>query len=94
MKTIHKHKLLIDKEWHTLDLPLVARILYVEYLVHERAVFMWAEVQADMNAETQPRRFRVFCTGDGVPDSAEYVGTTIDQYLPEAYHVYEAFDEQ
>lgn len=50
------------------------------------------EVPADITSKRIPRRFRVFSTGDGIPDSGVYVGTCIDQYLPEAYHVYELRD--
>lgn len=58
----------------------------------KRAIFMWVEVPADLTAEKKPHTFHVFSTGDGIPVKASYLGTTVDQYLPEAYHVYELLD--
>ena len=90
MKTIHKHEVPIGKRVE-IEMPVGATVRKVEYLVHERSVFIWAEVTADVTAPKEKRFFKVFCTGDGLPDSANYVGSTIDQYFPEAYHVYEMF---
>lgn len=89
MRTIHKFEVAISKETQTIELPENSNIIHVEYLMPRRAIFMWAEVPADLNAPKTPRQFRVFYTGDGIPNNASYLGTTIDQYLPEAYHVYE-----
>ncbi|MAR91415.1 MAG: hypothetical protein SV765_08760 [Pseudomonadota bacterium] len=89
MRTIHKFEVAISKEIQTIDLPENANIIHVEYLMPKRTIYMWVEVPADMTAPKSPRQFRVFLTGDGIPDNAHYLGSTIDQYLPEAYHVYE-----
>ena len=89
MRTIHKFEVVISKEAHVIDLPENANIIHVEYLVSKRAIYMWVEVPADMMAPKQPREFRVFLTGDGIPSDASYLGTTIDQHLSEVYHVYE-----
>lgn len=89
MRTIHKFEVPISKEVQTIDLPESANIIHVEYLMPRRNIYMWAEVPADMTAPKEARQFRVFLTGDGIPDNASYLGSTIDQYLPEAYHVYE-----
>ncbi|AUM14995.1 DUF7352 domain-containing protein [Ketobacter alkanivorans] len=89
MRTIHKFEVPISKETQTIDLPEKATIVHVEYLMPRRTIYMWAEVPADMTAPKSPRQFRVFLTGDGIPNNASYLGSTIDQYLPEAYHVYE-----
>lgn len=89
MRTIHKFEVPISKEVQNIDLPESANIIHVEYLMPRRTIYMWAEVPADMTVSKVSRQFRVFATGDGIPDNASYLGTTIDQYLPEAYHVYE-----
>lgn len=89
MRTIHKFEVAISKETQTIDIPEQSNIIHVEYLMPKRTVYMWVEVPADMTAPKSARQFRVFLTGDGIPDNASYLGTTIDQYLPEAYHVYE-----
>lgn len=92
MRTIHKFELALSKDTQVCDMPEDVSFLHIEYLLHRRAIFMWAEVPADMTARKVPRRFRVFSTGDGIPDSARFIGTTIDQYLPESYHVYELLE--
>ena len=89
MRTIHKFEIQINKEIQVIDIPDDRSYLHVEYLMHKRSISLWAEVPADMTTKKTPKHFRVFSTGDGIPDSAEYVGTCVDQYLPESYHVYE-----
>ncbi len=92
MRTIHKFEVPVTKETQVIDLPENSTIVHIEYLMSKKAVYMWAEVPADMTVPKTPRNFRAFLTGDGIPDSARYLGSTIDQYLPEVYHVYELVD--
>ncbi len=92
MRTIHKFQLEINAETQILELPDNSRMLHVEYVMPRRAINVWYEVTADMTAERLPHKFRIFSTGDGIPDNGEYVGSTIDQYLPESYHIYELKD--
>lgn len=89
MKTVHKHEMNLDNENTVLELPIGAKLLDVDYLVTTRSVYVWVEVKADFTAEKEERQFKVFKSGDGIPASYQYVGTAIDQYTPEAYHVYE-----
>ena len=92
MRTIHKFQLEINAEAQILELPENNRMLHVEYVMPRRAINVWYEVTADMTAERLPHKFRIFATGDGIPDHGEYVGSAIDQYLPESYHIYELKD--
>lgn len=92
MRTIHKFQLEINAEAQILELPDNSRMLHAEYVMSKRAICVWYEVTADMTAPQYPHKFRVFATGDGIPDHAEFVGTAIDQYLPESYHIYELKD--
>ncbi len=89
MKIIHKHKLSSQGHLVTLTLPIDTLLRSVDYLAMEKEVFLWVEVPAKINPELEERLFRIFKTGDGIPEAHRYVGTAIDQYLPEAYHVYE-----
>ena len=89
MKTVHKHEIPIDSEYTDLAVPEGANILTVEYLVTARSIFIWVEVPANLVADKNIRRFKVFKSGDGIPEKYQHIGTTLDQYLPEAYHVYE-----
>ena len=89
MRTIHKYEVAISRETQAIDLPESANVIHVEYLMPRRAIFMWAEVPADLTVKKEQRHFRVFFTGDGIPNNAQHLGSTVDQYLPEVYHVYE-----
>ena len=89
MKTIHKHAIPVDEGTVELELPIGSIVRDVAYLVTERNVFMWVEVPADLSVDKEIRSFKAFKTGDGVPGANTYIGTTIDQYTPEAYHVFE-----
>ena len=89
MRTIHKYQLEINAEIQKLEFPEDSRLLHVEYVMAKRAVCLWYEVTADMTAPLKAHQFRIFYTGDGIPDHCEFVGTVVDQYHPESYHIYE-----
>lgn len=91
MKTMHKHRLVADNEIHKIKLSPEGIVREVEYIQQERAIYMWVEVPAGSVIESNlvERSFRVFLTGDGIPDHATYLGTALDVLAPEAYHVYE-----
>jgi len=92
MRTIHKFEIHINTEIQTLELPEGSQFLYAEYLMSKRSIFVWYEVSADMTAAKREYKYRVFSTGDGIPDHAEYLSTAVDQYLPEVYHIYQILD--
>jgi len=91
MKTIHKHRLTVESEVQKLKFSPEGIVREVEYIQQERKIHVWVEVPADSVIESNvvERNFRVFRTGDGVPDHAAYMGTALDVLAPEAYHVYE-----
>ena len=91
MKTIHKHRLKVVNEVQELRLPEEGNILRVDYIPQEAVIFMWVEVDADTVIDTpkEVRTFKVFSTGSGIPDNACYIGTTINNMKPDAYHVCE-----
>ena len=94
MKTIHKHSLNTGNEVQELKLTEDAVIRRVDFYLQDRTIKMWVEVDADTFMETPKtvRRFKVFHTGDGIPDNARYTGTTINHMKPDSYHVYELVD--
>ncbi len=89
MKTIHKHELAINTESQTIELPINARILEFSFIRNNKALFIWVEVNADLNGEKEPRTFRVYKSGDGIPESHQFIASTVDQYFPESFHLYE-----
>lgn len=92
MRTIHKFEVHINQETQTIELPEDHRFLAAEYIIPKRSLFVWIDVPADLTIEKVPFKFRVFCTGDGIPANYKYLATCIDQYLPEAYHLYHVAD--
>jgi len=89
MKTIHKFRLATGKEPTTLTLREGFRVVRCEYLVPQKAVFLWVQQHLNVTTPTVERHFRVAMSGEPVPDSFEYLDTALDPFGPEAYHVFE-----
>lgn len=89
MKTIHKFRLEPGKEPTTLTLREGCRVVRCEYLVAQKAVFLWVQQPLSVTVPTVERQFRVAMSGDPVPDAYEYLDTALDPFGPEAYHVFE-----
>ena len=89
MRTVHKFQIPVNGETCPVELPAERKLLHVDFIVPARSIFVLFEVAADIMAVKQPASFRVYMTGDGIPDNASYLGTAIDQYQAEAYHLYE-----
>lgn len=92
MRTIHKFEVNIDQEAQTIELPTEHTFLSAEYIIPKRSLFVWVEVPADLTIDKEPHKLKVFRTGDGIPDNYQYLGTCIDHYLPEAYHLYKVVE--
>lgn len=88
MRTVHKFRLKSGAELNKLKLREGFRLLHSEYLVTEKAVFVWIEVPLDITRPEQEVHFRVFRTGDPVPRNYEHLATAVDAFGPEAFHVY------
>ncbi|PCJ14090.1 MAG: hypothetical protein COB04_15755 [Gammaproteobacteria bacterium] len=90
MKTIHKYEVPLSAEGVDIELPRENTVRKVEYVVSVRRIFIWVEVEANavLCEDKCQHHFRAFSTGDGIPEEAIHVGSVVDQYLPEAYHVY------
>ncbi|MET4026844.1 hypothetical protein ABIE59_002372 [Marinobacter sp. MBR-99] len=89
MKTIHKFRLEPGKEPTTLTLREGFKVVRCEYLVAQKAVFLWVQQPLSVTVPTVERQFRVAMSGDPVPDAYEYLDTALDPFGPEAYHVFE-----
>lgn len=92
MRTIHKYEVSIEQDPQTIEIPTEHNFLSVEYIIPKRSIFLWVEVPADLTIDKEPCKLKVFRTGDGIPDNYLYLGTCIDQYLPEAYHLYKVVE--
>jgi hypothetical protein len=94
MKTVHKFEVPIDDKAVSLRLSSNAKVRMVEYITCAKSIFIWVEVPADEALKNNgiERLFRVFTTGSGIPAGAVFMGSAVDQYHPEAYHLYEITD--
>lgn len=92
MKTMHKYEVpMTDQPFHV-ELPHDAQVRWVDFLVPTKKVFMWVEVDISRQGPKQRRTFHLYRSGDGIPVSYHYVGTAVDQYIPETYHLFEKVD--
>lgn len=92
MRTIHKYQVELLEGPFTLALPDDATVCHAEYIISQRKISLWVEVDAEVFIHSDKRvdrNFHTYLTGQGIADSAKYVTTCIDQYTQEAYHVYE-----
>ncbi len=89
MKTIHKFRIETGKEATTLNLREGYRVVRCEYILPEKAVYLWVEQPLNVTAASVERKVRVVFSGEPVPDDYHYLGTALDAFGPEAYHLYE-----
>lgn len=93
MKTIHKFRLESGKEPNTLKLRPGCRVVRCEYVVPQKAVYLWVEQPLSVDLPELERRFLVTFSGEPVPSAYEYVDTALDPFGPEAYHVFEVIED-
>lgn len=89
MKTIHKFRIESGKEPTTLTLREGYRVVRCEYLLSEKAVHIWVEQPLSVTIPSVEQRFRVALSGEPVPDNFSYVGTALDPFGPEAWHLFQ-----
>lgn len=82
MRTVHKFQLYVTETVQTLKIPVGSIIRHVG---RQDFICLWVEVDSD--AAQVERSFRVFGTGQQIPDGFVYVGTAHDD--PFVWHVYE-----
>jgi hypothetical protein len=68
-------------------------VVRCEYVVSQRAVYLWVEQPLKVDLPELERQFLVTFSGEPVPSAYEYVDTALDPFGPEAYHVFEVVDE-
>jgi hypothetical protein len=93
MKTILKFRLVSGKEPNVLKLRPGYRVVRCEYVVPQKAVFLWVEQPLKVDLPELERRFLVTFSGEPVPTAYQYLDTALDPFGPEAYHVFEVIDE-
>jgi hypothetical protein len=69
--TVHRHHILVDDQWHTLN--LTGPVLHVDAR-YDNAVDVWV---LHTEGPTTVHRFRVFGTGHPLPDNVKHVGSAL-----------------
>ena len=89
MKTIHKFRVNPGQEATRLRLKEGFRVVRCEYIVSDKAVYLWVEQPLGAAVPETEKYFRVAFSGQPIPDDFEYVDTALDPFGPEAFHVFE-----
>lgn len=76
MKTVHKYQIPVSDAQYRVHMPSDAVALHVDIQDHPGWVMLWVEVHPGPIVE---RTFRVFGTGETIPDEYRHVGTAIDR---------------
>lgn len=93
MKAIHKYRIGNERNTQTFNLKKGYKIVRSEYILTEKAVFLWIEEPLAVDIETQDVKFKLVMSGDPVADNDSHVATAIDTFGPEAYHIFEVGQE-
>ncbi|WP_404364343.1 hypothetical protein [Marinobacter sp.] len=89
MKTIHKFRIESGREPTTLTLREGYRVVRCEYILSDKSVYMWVEQPLGVTVPSVEQHFRVALSGEPVPDDFSYVGTALDPFGPEAWHLFQ-----
>jgi hypothetical protein len=88
MKAIHKYRIGNERNLKILSLKKGFRVVHSEYVITEKAVFLWIEEPLSVDIKTEEVAFRLALSGDPIADNFYYVASAIDVFGPEAYHIF------
>lgn len=84
MKSVYRYQVPVDDQWH--EHNLIGAILHVHCRTVDVVEF-WALSTAGV---PMTRSFRVFGTGQGIPDATEWRGTALSPGEQLVWHLFEA----
>lgn len=88
MKAIHKYRIGNERSVHVLSLKKGFKVVHSEYVITEKAAFLWIEEPLSVDIKTEEVSFKLALSGDPVADNYRYVASAIDVFGPEAYHIF------
>lgn len=89
MKAIHKYRIDLQSKKSIFHLKHGYQIVHSEYVVVEKAVFIWVQEALAVDIPKSPVGFRVVMSGEPVSENYSHVATAVDAFGPEAYHIFE-----
>jgi hypothetical protein len=88
MKVVHKFSLPVNGAETALELKAGYTIVHSEYVLVEKAVFIWVEEPLAASIPKVKANLKVVKSGDPVKSDAQHISTAVDTLAPEAYHIY------
>lgn len=89
MKVIHKFRLANEDAETVLNLKRGFKIIHSEYIVVEKAICIWVEQTLSVDVPCMQVIFKVVKSGDPLPDRLVHVASAVDNFAPEAYHIFQ-----
>ena len=88
MKAIHKYRFGNERAQHVLSLKQGFKVVHSEYVITDKAVYLWIEEPLSVDIKTEEVCFKLALSGDPVAESFDYVASAVDVFGPEAYHIF------
>jgi hypothetical protein len=88
MKAIHKYELKTDGAETELNLKQDFRIVHAEYVLVDKAVYVWVEEPLAAKIRSETVEFLVARSGEPLSGQYDHVATAVDLLAPEAYHIF------
>lgn len=92
MKAIHKYQLNSDGSETQLSLKEGFKIVHAEFVLVEKAVFVWVEEPLAAKIPTIEVPLTVVRSGEPLSKDFQHVSTAVDALAPEAYHIFQKVD--
>ncbi len=89
MKVIHKFRLANDGTETKLNLKTGFKIIHSEYVQVDKAICIWVEQTLSVEVPDNEAIFRVVRSGEPVQDRLTHVSSAVDNFAPEAYHIFQ-----
>ena len=94
MKVIHKFQLASDGSSTTLSLKQGYRIVHSEYILVEKMICIWVEQSLSVEVPEQQVIFKVYKSGQPLPEHLKHVASAVDNFAPEAYHIFQEPEQE
>lgn len=88
MKAINRYPLKLEQAVTSLKLRAGFRVVHCEYVVVEKAMYLWIEEPLGVDIPIIEAEFKTVECGSPVANNLKHIATAVDTFSPKAYHVY------